>query len=308
MDNEGFLNLNGHLLRVFLAIFETNSVTKAADMLGCSQSTISYSLDKLRTCLDDQLFVKSGRSIVASERAIALAPNIRAQLAGLESLSSIERYLPEQETKPITIATNANEFLPQCQKLLDLVRQQAPKVPVKFISLGPREDMNVKLESGGVDVAVVARLSQIPSEINTKPLMQDRRVCFFDPEERGAVRSLDKYCEASHAILDFGGNTKSAIDVFLESKGRQRHIQVYAPDVQSLAGLVKGTEMVMTMHSNLKQSVFSEFEYCDSPVPFPDFIVDMHWHKQFENSPRNVWLRNLVAAAFTRASLGQSES
>ena len=214
MEKDGFLNLSGHHLQVFLAIFDTDSVTKAAELLGCNQSTISYSLDKLRTCLEDPLFVKSGRNIVASERAIVLAPMIRSQLAGLENLSNAGKFSPDNETIPLTIATNTIEFLPQCETIFNMVAEQAPQMAVKFMDLGPRENIGHYLESAKADLILASHLVQCPTELNTKSVLKDRRVCFYDPEYGKPVLSLDKYCEARHAILDFGGNIKSAIDVF----------------------------------------------------------------------------------------------
>ena len=295
MDNNGYLNLNGHLLKVFLAIYDTNSVSKAAIEVGLNQSTISYSLEKLRACLDDPLFIKSGRGITATERAIALAPGIRSQLAGLEELANKENYIPELETQPVTIATNVTEFLPQCEQLYKMLTNIAPNMPIRFLDLGARENISPYLESGFVDLIWAGRLSQCPPDVNTKMIMRDQRVCFYDPAVRGPVKSLDAYCESAHAIQDFGGNTPNAIDAFVEAQGRKRNIKLCAPGVEALAYLVKGTDLLMTMQLELKKSIFSHLSYCPTPIPFPDFVVDMHWHRRMEYSARSIWLRNCVS-------------
>ena len=56
--------LDGHLLKLLLAVLETGSITAAAERLGVTQSAVSHLLDKLRAITGDPLFVKRGRGIV----------------------------------------------------------------------------------------------------------------------------------------------------------------------------------------------------------------------------------------------------
>ena len=64
--------LDGHLLKLLLAVLETGSITAAAERLGVTQSAVSHLLDKLRAIAGDPLFVKRGRGIVPTARAEAL--------------------------------------------------------------------------------------------------------------------------------------------------------------------------------------------------------------------------------------------
>ncbi len=60
--------LDGHLLKLLLAVLETGSITAAAERLGVTQSAVSHLLDKLRAITGDPLFVKRGRGIVRTGR------------------------------------------------------------------------------------------------------------------------------------------------------------------------------------------------------------------------------------------------
>ena len=71
------LDLDGHALARFLAVLEEGSVTAAAARLGITQSALSHSLHKLRRIVGDPLFAKSGRGIVATAHAHALAAQAR---------------------------------------------------------------------------------------------------------------------------------------------------------------------------------------------------------------------------------------
>ncbi|MCA3929313.1 LysR family transcriptional regulator, partial [Burkholderia sp.] len=56
MTSVDHIDLN--LLRVFQAIVEERSLTKAGERLALSQPAVSYSLGRLRTLFDDPLFVR----------------------------------------------------------------------------------------------------------------------------------------------------------------------------------------------------------------------------------------------------------
>lgn len=294
MDNHGYLNLNGHLLRIFLAIYDTNSVSRAAEEFDLNQSTISYSLDKLREHLGDPLFVKAGRGITPTDRAIMLAPHIRAQLAGLEGLVSSEVYRPKLDTRRVTIACNVVEMLPQCERLYRSIAKIAPDMPVRLLELGSRENIGKLLDSGSADLVLAVEMRQYPATLDSQPFFSADMRCYYDGEVRGAVESVDAYCSANHAVLDFGGDTKSLVDQFLEEKSLFRKKLLHAPNIAALEPLVRGTDLIVTMHSGYQNTLLSSLSSCELPMPFPELVFDMIWHRRSEHSARNIWLRNLA--------------
>ena len=68
IDKADISRLDVRSLRVFLAVYQLNSISKAADKFGLNQSTISHCVDRLRIAFDDQLFLRSGRGISPSAR------------------------------------------------------------------------------------------------------------------------------------------------------------------------------------------------------------------------------------------------
>src|SRR3974390_1336028 len=92
MSNIDYSDLDGRALRLFLAVLETGSVTAAAAELGLTQSAVSHALQKLRAIARDPLFVKSGRGIVATAHAEALAVEARALLASMREFSRGARF------------------------------------------------------------------------------------------------------------------------------------------------------------------------------------------------------------------------
>ena len=64
-----------NLLTLFCLIYSAGSITKAADLLDISPSAVSQSLRKLRNLLGDNLFVRSGNSLLPTVYADELYDN-----------------------------------------------------------------------------------------------------------------------------------------------------------------------------------------------------------------------------------------
>ena len=80
-------DIDGRLLQLLLAVTEERSVTRAAVRLDVTQSAVSHQLDRLRAITGDPLFVKSGRGIVPTARAEALALQARRLLDELRAFA-----------------------------------------------------------------------------------------------------------------------------------------------------------------------------------------------------------------------------
>src|SRR5215470_15475460 len=100
------LALDGHSLSLFLAVLEEGSVTGAATRLGLTQSAVSHGLKKLRRIAGDPLFAKSGRGIVATAHAQALAAKARNLIDEMRTFAGGTSFDPAVAQLSLTIAAN----------------------------------------------------------------------------------------------------------------------------------------------------------------------------------------------------------
>jgi DNA-binding transcriptional LysR family regulator len=75
-----------NLLRVFDALLQERSATRAGERVGLSQPAVSAALSRLRHALGDELFVRQGNEMVPTPRALALAEPLHDALARLEQM------------------------------------------------------------------------------------------------------------------------------------------------------------------------------------------------------------------------------
>ena len=298
MEKSDHLGLTGKQLSLFLAVYDTNSISRAAEQLGLNQSTVSYSLERLRELFGDPLFVKSGRGIAPTERAIALVPAIRSVSNGLESLCQIHEFDPARETARITIAANVMETLPNCRTISESISAAAPKASLSFLELGSRDNIRELLNSSTVDAIISIRPVRLANSLNSEPLSESELVCFYDPECRGPVTTIDDFAAASHATLDFGGQARSTIDSILLDLSLSRKVKLRAPNPFALGYVMAGTDCIATMQKSLGDSAFLGFAHCQPPIGLPNANLDLIWHKRSDTSAKNMWLRDIIRSAF----------
>src|SRR5258708_35392276 len=83
------------------------SVVRAARRLHVTPSAISNALARLRAALDDPLLIRSGRGVVPTPRAAALAPALARAPGDLDQAVHGEGFGPATADHPLTRAVAA---------------------------------------------------------------------------------------------------------------------------------------------------------------------------------------------------------
>lgn len=297
MDNSNVFKLDGHTLRLFLTLCETCSVSRAADIHDLNQSTVSYTLDKLRNAFDDPLFVKSGRGITPTEKAIALQSRVQRLVAGIEGLVTNDEYDPSRDLRPVSVAISSPALLGAVKNLRDALSDAAPMRPLEIHRLAPRERLAPMLETGEADVAIAIAGLTVPAALNWTSYGEDDLVVYYDADVRGPVETLDDYTSARHAIAGYGGKSPSIVEAALAQRGIKRSVTLVSPTTSMLADLIRGTDLIATMPRGLAGGTYRDLAHCSVPVELPKVRYNLFWHRRYDNSGRNLWIREQVIAA-----------
>ena len=107
-----------NLLRVFNAIIEERSLTRAGQRLALSQPAVSYSLGRLRTLFDDPLFIRTRVGMQPTPIALELATIVARALDTVrEALRYAERFDPAISTRPFRLSlSDVGELAHFCRR------------------------------------------------------------------------------------------------------------------------------------------------------------------------------------------------
>lgn len=131
------LDLN--LLRVFDALLESSSVSKAADRLHLSVPATSRALGRLRLAMNDAILVRAGRGMVPTPFAQRAASRVKALLDDADRLRL--ETAGDPSTWRRTFAPRINDALSPvlAPRLTRLVARQAPHVQLRFVAQESKE-------------------------------------------------------------------------------------------------------------------------------------------------------------------------
>jgi len=293
MEKFDFKGLDFRALEVLKTVHDEGSFSRAADRFLQNQSTISYTVDRLRRVFDDPLFVRSGRGVQPTERCRAIVAGVDEVVDRMEALVRPQAFDPATSSAEFTVSCNHFErsvFLPEIVRRLSVA---APDVRVNVIQ--SRVQGHEQLRRGDCDLL----LSPVPAsrtDVFEQKLFEDRYVCVVGPAHphEGDAMDLAAYAAARHVALTYEGEWRSAFHVELEANGIQPEIRVDMPSSGGIYRLVEDTDLVLTVPSLLARSFPPGIRVLESPF---DATVSIYqfWTTRTQNAAAHAWLRALIA-------------
>ena len=287
------LALDGHALSLFLAVLEEGSVTQAATRLGITQSAVSHGLQKLRRVVGDPLFAKSGRGIVATTHAQALAAQARALIDGMRTFAGSASFDPATAQLSLTIA--ANDF--QRDLLLpDFFRRVEASVRDLSLRVIPSQSPSpAMLRENRCDL-LITPLPPSGIDIVQKLLLKDHYVCYYDASVRRPPATRAAYLAARHITVVYTDNERLDFDRRLAGRGIRRDIAIAVPSFNGVPAFLKGSSMLASMPSRLASHLMRDFASVRIPLAekaraMAELPMYMVWHRRFQKDPAHLWLR-----------------
>jgi len=122
-----------NLFRVLDAVIRYGGVTTAAEMMEMTPSAISQAISRLTSLVGEPLFVRQGRGITPTARALSLHHEIMVPLHDMErSLQRTDLFDPQTSRRTFRIAGVPDIdifFLPELNNLL---QTQAPNCQLEW--------------------------------------------------------------------------------------------------------------------------------------------------------------------------------
>lgn len=311
-----FRLLDLNLLRVFDALIEERSVTRAAGRLHITPSAVSHALARLRDLFNDQLFVRGPQGMQATPRAAEIGPRLREGLHQLEMALTPLAFDPQASSRVFTIACSGYICAVLLPELMRRMRAQAPgaKLVVRSLETG----VVAALEAGQVDV-LVGGFGHIPERFGSEVLFQDAPVWLLgrDYLHPKTEVSPDRVARLPRLTTMSGGNATLVEGVVVENGLERRvsldeHSGVVGVPLGDMDGgpilasipyssvaplIVKHSDMAALLPRRLADLFVQSFDL-DIAEPDSDLatmeILSL-WHREHGNHAAIAWFRSLLA-------------
>jgi len=287
-----------NLLRLFDAVYRTRNVSRAADLLDLTQPAASQGLSRLRTLLQDPLFMRSAGGVQPTPKAQRLAEPVRQALATLEqALGEAAGFDPAQSSRTFHIHMSdigESRFLPE---LMQVLRERAPGVRVQTRPV-PRDQVMEALDAGRIDFAF-GFLPMVKDSQRVR-LLEDRYVVLlreghpFTRRRRTGAALLQALSELEFVAVRSHAETLRIVqEMALEDR-----LRLVTEHFLVLPSIVKATDLAAIMPRNIARGFEGGYAIVEPAFPQRDFVVSLHWSRRFEADPGNRWLRVQIEQLF----------
>ncbi|MBP1085092.1 MULTISPECIES: LysR family transcriptional regulator [Pseudomonas] len=283
-----------NLMVVFETLMQERNVTRAAEKLFLGQPTISAALNRLRSLLNDPLFIRVGHRMEPTARAHEILKHLTPALDAMSTaLSLTTDFDPSVSKMTFRIGLTDDVEFGLLPAMLKAIRLEAPGVVIVVKHV---DYLNISevLMSGDITVGVCLT-RELPANAKRKTLrnVQPRLVRADKP---ASPMSLDEYCSRPHVVVSHVASVNSFSDEWLTALGRKRQVVLSVPQFATLPALMAGTDMISGLSDYAAKAMSALGLLYDEPLPFPTPGLDlsMTWLSVMDSDPAERWLRSRI--------------
>ncbi|MBL8378024.1 MAG: LysR family transcriptional regulator [Burkholderiales bacterium] len=297
-----FKRIDLNLVPVFDALMRERNVTRAAQRLFLSQPAVSHALARLRTSLADPLFVRDGRDMVPTPRAIELAAVLGPLLQGFD-------VALRSEFSPATISQTFRLALPDiaelvlAPRLIPILRREAPQAKIAFVELD-LDHFQDQLARGDLDAAI------LPS-IPLRPMFH-RRTVAREAGVVGLVRpghpDASAPLTAAHfrrmprlAVTLSGKRVASPVEESSRLERQFGEVQVSTAHMIATAATLLHSDLILVLGELAGRTLAAIFglKVLQLPIKMPAVDSMLAWHERTHRDLAQRWLRDAVIRALS---------
>lgn len=296
-----------NLLKTLDALLQEKSVTKTAERLYVTQSAVSKSLTKLREAFNDPIFIRAGKELIPTPKALELAVQLKPIIQSIEQMTLAESFAPENcnrkfkfDMMEVAYAITLPEFMPILLDVAPHIKLETNTWSQDTMQRLLRCDIDFAIKCMEMDTRSVNHISSLPKELSYAELSRDHAACVVRKGHPVASNNLtiEDYLAQKHIQVTGGGNRHWLVDEILIQKGLERNIVLEVPDFHSAFKLCENTDLVLFAPFKQVESIVKhyELEVVDIPVQMQNGVYVIIWNSYFDQDPAHKWMRELVVA------------
>ncbi|VTU36027.1 LysR family transcriptional regulator [Variovorax sp. PBL-E5] len=292
-----FLKLDLNLLVALDALLTDPHVTRAAERLRVSQSTLSGSLARLREYFEDELIVQVGRRMELTPLAQELRSPLRELLGSTERLLSTKaRFDPASAERCFTITCTDYVWATLLREVVARLATEAPHVRLEYT--GSTRDFAERR----IELLVVSdrfALDGHPSQA----LFADPFVCIAWSGNTKIGESLDFEDYFAHRhVVAYSSRPTLVADWIASAHGRHVDVAARAPNFTLVPQSIVGTPYLATVPLRMANHYAKHLplRILQPPLELPVLADVLQWHGHQDADEGLRWLRQLIVDACRR--------
>jgi DNA-binding transcriptional LysR family regulator len=288
-----------HELQALVSIMEEGTVTRAAEKLGVSQSSLSHTLEKMRVAFDDPLFVRVGNRMEASALAKKLRDPAVQVLQILESgIVGLKQFDPRTTTTEFRVGVNELGAVALIPKLSAHLCRAAPRSRLVTVHVRP-DDVRSMLENDQVDV-VAGYFPEMAPGVPHLHLFDTRAVCIASAGHSriGDSISLAQLARTPCVETKLMAYVRAIAAEAAGQPPRKPFVYCATNHLPAIPLIVASSDLIAVVPAEL----FSLFGHAFNlkqvriEAQLPTVGVSLYWHKRTQGDPAVEFLRDAISS------------
>lgn len=295
-------------LSVFVEVYKTQSVSRAALVLGMEQASASIVLNKLRRHFDDPLFSRTSAGMEPTPRAQQIYPDVVVALLHLDTARGASAaFLPQQAKREFRICMTDISEIVLLPRLINHLQKTAPGLIVEAEKITP--ESRRRMEAGDADLAV-GFTPDLEAGFYQQALFAQDFVCLASSSHPriGSKLTRKAFSAEGHILVKSSGTGHTIVEKVLAQSGVERRIVLRVQSFLGVARIVAQTEFLVIVPRQLGNALAQQesVKILEPPVPLPTYKVKQHWHERYNADAGNIWLRQVMMALFAGKASGSN--
>lgn len=281
-----------NLVKVFVTIFDTKSVSLAAERLNITQPSVSHNLSRLRYIFKNQLFTRTKEGMIPTFYAIKLYEVLNNPLLEIENaIQDIKAFDYKKSDTGFKLALADSDGINIIPVILSGLEKIAPNITLEIIPL-EKNKISDWLASGKIDAAICHKLIDDQS-LSTFKLFREKYICLVGNKNRILKQglTLHGFSQGNHAIIS-NLTVNHLIDADLARQGLRRKIKLRIPQSSILQTYIEKNNLIITVPFRVGHyfKLAATTNVFDLPIDLPAFEMTLYWHKKTRDIQAHKWL------------------
>ncbi|MDN2482705.1 LysR family transcriptional regulator [Vibrio agarivorans] len=287
-----------NLIPIFVAVYEEQSLSRAATRLEISQPAVSKALSRLRDVYQDPLFNRSASGVEATGFAADIYPAMAAALQNYKStLISSRDFAAEQSNRVFSIACLSSISYHLLPEVFANINQVAPNISLDIHPLFS-EDYEADLRLGKYDL-VLDLEPQGRTTLKTEVILEGTyKVCCRGehPRIKPGELTIEQFCQEEHIAISRWHNRRHILSDLKLKPIEQRKISYSAPGILEAIPVVKLSNCLALFPTltAIECQKIHNFQVHDLPFDIPTQKVCSIWHPSRNHDAAHLWLRDQI--------------
>ncbi|WP_298776097.1 LysR family transcriptional regulator [uncultured Shewanella sp.] len=313
LDNLARIDLN--LLVILQILIEEQSVTRAANRLHLSQSSLSKSLNRLREALGDPLFIRTAHGLKPTAHTLHLSKKLPPLLQQIYQLTQAPQFVPTNSERHFSFAMVESAYDTLIPYFIGPLLNQAPNL--KLDSYIWTEKSMQAIQQGQIDFGISGRdlhpksnlqIQQLPEGIEHQTLFTDHQICLARKNHpilnivRSGQWDLKHYLNMQHVQVRCEGNNWWMLDYHLADLGLRRNLSTTVSDFYGAASVCAHTDLIFTLPSSFACHAKKLYPLVELPLPlsFASMAYVLLWHTRNSEEPGHLWIKDTICKSISQ--------